>query len=193
MGTKTLILVRHGQYIQASSSEKERLTKLGRLQAKYAGKRLAERPKIHRIIHSTMPRACETAAIIKKELKYRGSFLQESNLQECVPGYPLKWRKKKGYTDNKKLKKAKQQADAAFKKYFKSSRQDSLDVLVCHGNIIRYLICKTLGIDTDKWCLMDIKQCSISIVEIRSRGDRRKVVMSHNDVGHIPYSQRTFL
>ena len=193
MGTKTIILVRHGQYIPAASNQREQLTALGRRQAQYAGKRLSERPRIDRIVHSTMPRANETAQIIRKELRYRGPFISDKILEECVPGYPVKLRKKNGYTDIQKLIRAKKQADLAFKKYFKSSRQDSVEVLVCHGNMIRYLICKTLGIETDRWCLMDIKQCAISIVEIRSKGDRRKVVISHNDIGHIPFSKRTFM
>lgn len=62
-----------------------------------------------------------------------------------------------------------------------------------HGNIIRYLICKTLGVDTLAWRSMDIQQCGICVVEIRSKGTNRKMVLSHNDVGHIPKNQRTFI
>jgi len=115
------------------------------------------------------------------------------SLQECVPGFPKHLRKKFGFTDSAKLKSHKARAELAFEKYFKASRKNSVIVLICHGNIIRYLICRTLGIDTLKWRQMDIQQCAISIVEVRAKGPDRLVLLSHNDVGHIPKGKRTFL
>lgn len=192
MAKKTIILVRHGQYHRAGDKELEQLTKLGRKQAKYTAKRLRE-VKINRIVHSTMPRAIETATIIKKELGYRKTFESCKNLCECVPGFPKNLRKKYGYTDEKALTSHKAQADRAFKKYFRSPKKNSVEVLVCHGNIIRYLICRTLEIDTLNWRKLDIQQCGISIIELRSSGSNRKALVSHNDVGHIPKKERTFL
>lgn len=192
MAKKTIILVRHGQYHQATDNELERLTKLGRKQAKYASKRLKDE-KIDRIVHSTMPRAIETASIIKKELGYKRKLESCDSLCECVPGFPKELRKEFGFTDEKKLKLHKAQADRAFKKYFQSPKKNSVEVLVCHGNIIRYLICRLLEIDTLTWRKLDIQQCGISIIEVRSSGPNPKVVLSHNDVGHIPKNERTFV
>lgn len=191
MAKKVIILVRHGQYHSASSKGLEKLTVLGKRQAKLAAKRLKEN-KRNRIIHSTMPRAVETAAIIKKELRYRGTFQSCDLLRECVPGFPKALRKKYGHTDAKKLANHKKQAEGAFRKHFKSPRRNSVEVLVCHGNVIRYLICRSLKIDTINWRLMDIQQCGISIVEVRSK-DPKRVLISHNDVGHIPKRDRTFI
>lgn len=192
MANKTIILVRHGQYVSATESESEKLTTLGRKQAAYAAKRLKEY-KIDRIVHSSMPRAVETATLIKSNLKYRKSMDSCDFLRECVPGFPKHLRKKAGYTDVKKLKAGEKQLEAAFKKYFKSSHKDSVEVLVCHGNVIRYLVCKVLGLDTLAWRTMDIKQCAITVVQIRSKGTNRRVLLSHNEVGHIPKQHRTFL
>jgi serine/threonine-protein phosphatase PGAM5 len=192
MGKKTIILVRHGQYLPAGEGKPERLTALGRWQAKRAGRRLREY-KISRIVHSSMPRACETAAIIKEELKFRGSFQSCEKLRECIPGFPVSMRKKDGPTATKNLKKQIAQAEAAFKKYFKPSRKDSVEVLVCHGNIIRYLVCRVLGVPTLNWVKMDIQQCSISIVILRAKRAHRQMLLGFNDVGHIPKSKRTHL
>jgi serine/threonine-protein phosphatase PGAM5 len=192
MATKVLILVRHGQYHPAKDKEPERLTTLGRRQAKLAGKRLREE-KIDRIVHSTMPRAMETATLIKGELKYRRKMESTPLLRECVPGFPKALRAKAKYTDTKKLTASKLQLEKAYKKYFKLGRKDSVEVLVCHGNVIRFLICKALGIDTDSWRKLDILQGSISVVKLRSKGTLRVQVVSHNDVGHIPKPHRTFL
>lgn len=189
---KTLILVRHGQYHSKSEKTLEKLTTLGRKQAKLAGKRLREH-KIDRIVHSTMPRAKETAEIIKKTLGYRKKMESCDSLRECVPGFPKNLRKKYGHTDEQKLKSHKAQADRAFKKYFTVPRKDSVEVLVCHGNIIRYLVCKVMELEGHQWMNMDIQQCGMSVVVLRSKGDHRKIVISHNDVGHIPKHQRTFI
>ena len=192
MATRTIILVRHGQYHPAKDGELERLTTLGRKQAALVGKRLREN-KIDRIVHSTMPRAVETAAIIKKQLAYGDEFASCDTLRECTPGWPEHLRKKFGYTDVKKLNSAQAQLDKAFKKYFKRPRKDSVEVLVCHGNVIRYLVCKSLGIETLKWREMDILQGAISVIKISSKGTNRSILLSHNDVGHIPKTLRTFL
>ena len=192
MAKKTIILVRHGQYHPALEKELERLTTLGRKQAKYAGKRLKE-IKIDRIVHSTMPRAVETAAIIKKELGFRGVVDSCDTLRECVPGFPEKLRKKFGHTDVEKLAKSEAQLEKAYKKYFKKPKKDTVEVVVCHGNVIRYLVCKVLGIDTLTWMKLDILQCGMSVVVLRSKGAHHAILLSHNDVGHIPIKQRTFL
>ncbi len=114
-------------------------------------------------------------------------------LRECVPSFPKNLRKKYQFTDAKKLKQHQAQANKAFAKYFKNSNKDCVDILICHGNIIRYLICKALEIDTLKWRQMEIQQCGISIVQIKSKGHHRKQLVSHNDIGHIPKSKRTFI
>ena len=193
MFTKTIILVRHGQYIAKDEIEIERLTELGRQQAWLAGERLKENAHIDRIIYSTMPRAIETAQIIKEQLGFLGSFESTDDIRECVPGFPKKLRKKFGFTDEMGLKKGETHAEKAFKKYFRFPKKNSLEVLVCHGNLIRYLVCRILEIDSLIWRNMDIQQGAISVIELRSVGSQKKVLISHNDVGHIPKEKRTFL
>lgn len=186
MAIKTIILLRHGQY---ESKPVQRLTALGRQQAVLAGKRLAQY-SITKIYSSNMPRAQETARIVNRRLK---KSLEESELLcECVPGFPMKERKKHGFTDAKKLARAKKQADQAFKKFFQFSKTSQTELLVCHGNIIRYLICKSLGIETDTWTKFDIKQCGLCIVELDSK-TKKMMVITHGDVGHIPLKLQSFM
>lgn len=66
--TRTLILIRHGQYEhQQNDSDKRILTKLGREQAQLTGERLRELGEKYTIMYySSMPRATETAEIISK-------------------------------------------------------------------------------------------------------------------------------
>lgn len=74
--TRTLILIRHGQYEYCKDDpEKRILTDLGREQARLTGERLRELGQKYDIIHySTMPRATETANVISK----------------CLPDIPTK-------------------------------------------------------------------------------------------------------
>lgn len=67
-----IILVRHGEYLDVGDTdETHRLTKRGRLQAEYTGKRLKEMGiNWDKIIVSTMTRAQETAEIIFKEIDF---------------------------------------------------------------------------------------------------------------------------
>lgn len=191
MVKKTIILVRHGQYHSASARNHEKLTVLGRRQAKLVAQRLKE-VKINTITYSTMPRAIETATLIKKELKFSGQFKSCELVRECIPGFPKKLRKKYGYTDEKKLIQHEKQAARAYRKHFKIPTKSSVEVIVCHGNVIRYLVCRSLGIDTLSWRLMDIQQCAISMIEVRLK-DPQRVLISHNEIGHIPKKDRTFL
>lgn len=188
MAIKTVLLLRHGQY---KKEPVEQLTPLGRKQAALAGKRL-KAFKISKMHFSTMPRARETAEIVKKHMEYEKRALGTDILHECVPGFPKKKRKKSGHTDLKKLAKDKRQADRAFKQIFTFSKRNSTELVVCHGNIIRYFICKALGINTELWLSMDIKQCGISSIQLNSK-TREMKVMAHNDLGHIPLHKQTFM
>lgn len=68
--TRHLILIRHGQYeVDGVTDEQRVLTKLGRTQAQYTGKRLKELNLPYTtLIKSTMARAQETANIIAENL-----------------------------------------------------------------------------------------------------------------------------
>ena len=68
--TRTLILIRHGQYEHGQDDPDKRiLTALGREQAMMTGERLREMGEKYTTLHySTMPRATETANIICKSL-----------------------------------------------------------------------------------------------------------------------------
>lgn len=68
--SRTLILIRHGHYVwDPDDPEKRILTELGRKQAAITGQRLKELGHDYTMLHySTMPRATETADIIRESL-----------------------------------------------------------------------------------------------------------------------------
>ena len=80
---------------------------------------------------------------------------------------------------------------AAFDKYFVPSRDstDRHDVLVCHGNVIRYFVTRSLRVDTLSWLQMSIGNCSLTIIRVRADGSTQLV--AYSDVGHLPANLQT--
>lgn len=144
MAIKTIYLLRHGQY---QKNPDEFLTTLGRKQAALAGKRLKE-ISFHKIHHSTLPRAQEIAQIVLTAMGLKKKMYGSDHLHECVPGFPKKLRKKHGFIAEKKLNAHKRQANKAYRDLFTFSKSNRTELVVCHGNIIRYFICKALGVNT---------------------------------------------
>ena len=177
---RTLLLVRHGEY------SSEGLTRVGKMQAAHAARRLRRVPAT--AIHcSTMKRAEQTARIIAKE--HRGLPLRRANvLRECIPSLPPALRKGSGVSAEA-IRRGKDQADRAYRRYFRRSPgRDVCDVLVCHGNLIRYLVCRALGLGKYAWCSLGSAHCGITVIRIMASGEL--VLVSYNDTGHLPEKLR---
>ncbi len=185
---RTLYLIRHGEYHledPRSAFIGRGLVPLGIAQARLVAARLKTYPvKFDSLYTSTMTRAIETAVVINQGfpyLKLRKSYL----LSECTP--PA-WRIKK--LNMKKAKKCKRRLDRAFEKFFIPAESGSKnDIIVCHGNVIRYFVTRVLGVDTHSWLGMSIYNCSLTIVRIYP--DRHMKLVSYNDIGHVPPNMQT--
>jgi broad specificity phosphatase PhoE len=190
MGTRVLYLVRHGQFFTEEGSAKYgSLTPLGRRQAKRLGKRLAsiEFAVLH---HSDMPRARETAEIIASELGSELPIRSSRLLREGIPTAPVPWIPNHTRADARKVR---ARMDAAFARHFKRPRSgERHELLVAHGNLIRYFVRRALGDPIAKWLRMNITQCGLTVIVVGPRRGR-VVLMSFNDVGHLPPKMRTFL
>lgn len=190
MGTRVLYLVRHGQYFTEEDSPKYgRLTPLGRRQAKRLGKRLAliEFDVLH---HSDMPRAVETAEIIANALPPGVAVRSSRLLREGIPSAPVRWLPDHTRAD---ARQARARMDAAFARYFKRCRSgERHELLVAHGNIIRYLVRRAMCDPVEKWSEMNITQCGLTVLAMGPKSSRA-MLMSFNDVGHLPPNMRTFL
>ena len=83
-----------------------------------------------------------------------------------------------------------QRAEVAFRKYFKvAKRVDKHDLIVCHGNIIRFFLTLILKAEQGSWVRMDICNCGVTQVIVQAEGDM--AIMCHNDWAHIPKELRT--
>jgi serine/threonine-protein phosphatase PGAM5 len=191
-GIRTLILVRHGAYDEADERDPDvgrALTEEGREQARLVGERLATFPvRVDAIHASTMTRARETAAIIGEAVRLapRPSRL----IRECTP--PTEREDIMARETPADLAACRDTLELAWTRYFRPSpARDSVEVLVCHGNVIRYLAGKALGLDPLRWLRMSLGHCSITTVRVRPDG--RFQVIEVGDVGHLPPRLQTRL
>jgi serine/threonine-protein phosphatase PGAM5 len=67
---------------------------------------------------------------------------------------------------------------------------DRHDILVCHGNVIRWFVSHALNGDPRRWPWMEIANGSLTILSVRPDGTARLVCFS--DVGHLPLPKQTW-
>jgi serine/threonine-protein phosphatase PGAM5 len=191
-GTHTLYLVRHGAYNEDDPRDPDvgkALIPLGREQAERVGRRLAHLGVKFDALHaSTMTRARQTAEIVARSLKGMAPT-PAPLLRECTPPS----RRADVMADLKpgEADECRDQLEHAFARYFRPSPEaDRHDILVCHGNVIRYLVCKVLEVDPTAWLGMTIANCSLTVVRVNADGSMRLV--SYDDVGHLPLDLQTY-
>ncbi len=194
MPTRHLYLIRHGQYNQVYEPDElgGSLTQLGRDQASYVAEAL-------RTIHaqglyvSPLRRAQETAQFIANRISLNPHIVPE--LREVVPVIPPEdkaiFKARLPDYDDARLSGDRRQADSAFDRFFVPASEDEDHlVLVCHGNLIRYLVCRAIDIPVVRWTRLETNHCGITRCAIDDDGRIRLVSM--NDVGHLPLDLRWF-
>jgi serine/threonine-protein phosphatase PGAM5 len=191
-GVHYLYLVRHGIYDRDTTATDDRtsngLNALGHEQAKLVGARLAGLPiKMTHLVSSEFLRAAQTADDMAPFVKLTPT--RDASLNECTPS-----------SSNAALMAGEKPGDVAacdsaravaWSRWFvPTPDRDTYDVLVCHGNVIRWTLMRTVGADTKSWLNSDVGNCSLTIVAVRPDGSLRLVMYS--DVGHIPWEKQTW-
>ena len=179
MGVRRLLLIRHGQYDERDEGTKD-LTSLGKKQAKLICRALGD-DRVDAVYSSTMLRARTTAALVAETRKL--SVSSTPILCECIPT------KVGFFIEPAVIREGKKQADRAFARFFKRSRHNRTELIVCHGNIIRYFVTRAMGMKLHAWRSMAIYHASIT--DIRIHSDGRAILFSYNDVAHLPARLRT--
>ena len=192
---RRLLLVRHGHYdrIDNLGDEVWGLSPLGRRQAARTGRRLARLVhqfpgKFEGLYSSPWPRAVQTAEIAAHELGL-GRVRVKSYLHEAValvpagpdgrplhPSLPL--------TSAEDRRGVEAQVRRIVARFFRGVDRPETYVLVCHGNLIRYLLAEVLGLDYSSW--MRVAICHASISELRAFPGQARALISFNETGHMP-------
>jgi serine/threonine-protein phosphatase PGAM5 len=192
-GVRTLYLVRHGYYDHKDDADPDvgkALVPLGVAQARLVAARLRSLPiEFTALFSSTMTRARQTAFVIQEsfpELEVQ----QTRILRECTP---TTWREDiMAEVTSEEARVCEEQLELAFSEFFTPSPQrDRHDLLVCHGNVIRYLVTRALNVEPKAWLGMSIGNCSLTVVRIRADGAIK--LLQYSDVGHLPITLQTGL
>ncbi|HEX7706145.1 MAG TPA: histidine phosphatase family protein [Thermoanaerobaculia bacterium] len=182
---RTILLIRHGAYVAdpANPSPGPGLSPLGVAQARLAAARIAGLTGTpDALFTSPMTRAHETAKVIAADLP--GVPLEiVPDLAECTPATRRK--EVTARETPEKMAECAARLDGLFNARFIPSRgTPRREILVCHGNVIRYLTTRALGVDTEAWLEMSVGHASVT--EIIVEPDGRFKVISLGDTGHIP-------
>ena len=188
---RTIVLVRHGYYLPDAHADKKlgpHLAPIGVAQARLVAARLAGLPtRFDALYVSPVQRARDTAAIIAGDFPGR-HFEVVDDLAECTP--PT-WRTKVIAQEKPAdLAACKAQLDRLFARYFKpASGHERTELMVCHGNVIRNMVVRALGVDPKAW--LELSVGNASITRIRVEADGKIKVISLSDLGHSPPNLRT--
>lgn len=204
MAIRNLYLVRHGQHQRNEDDPSaEHLTPVGVEQAQWTAQRLAALP-IKAIHHSSMLRAVETAQIVACALP-SVSLHSTSLLRECLPCLPPNaplgasgwewgpWGELRSLPEIpvEWLTEGSAQAEEAFSRFFcPICDEDEHVILISHGLLIRYLVCRVLRVPPETWVHVGTANCGITRVRINADG--AMLLVSLNDVGHLPERLQTY-
>jgi len=181
--THTLYLIRHGAYVADPKADPQLgpgLTTLGIAQARLiAGRLNGAGVKFDSMTSSPMQRARDTAAVMHETLA-SVPLAQSPLLRECMP--PVFEAVEAEAAERAACAK---QLDQAFTEFFTTAtKADRNDILVAHGNVIRYLVMKSLKVDTRGWLGMTVAHASLTVIQVRADGSIK--VLAVGDSGHIP-------
>ncbi|MGE5140251.1 MAG: histidine phosphatase family protein [Rudaea sp.] len=195
MATRIVYLVRHGQQAtpQIYNGLGNHLSDLGRRQAELTADLLAS-VLISQIYHSTMRRAAETAHAIARRHP-RVPVHASRLLWEGVPYLPTLLAPYFEDVTEEVISRDRVRLDRAFDRFFRPASKETVDLLVCHGNMIRYLVCRAIHAPPDALAHMEINNCGVTqiVVEPEFVPERRTVLYGLNAIGHIPPDLRSFI
>lgn len=178
MSQRRLIFVRHGQYDELETGD---LTTLGREQAKLTSAALAG-VRATTIYTSTLPRARQTAAILASRFPGVPVVALRALCEGIPTPIPI-------FVPPAHIRADKERLDEAFRRLFKPTRTSRTDIVVCHGNVIRYFVCRALRIPARTWVRFESVHCGITEFVVHAGGGTR--LCSYNDTGHLPRRMRT--
>ncbi|MBX7081489.1 MAG: histidine phosphatase family protein [Nannocystaceae bacterium] len=193
---RRVILIRHGHYERTGGLGDTAwgLSPLGRRQAVRVGKRVAQlvtssTARFEGLYASPWPRAAQTAEIAARELEL-ASVKIKPYLHEVIPvvdparvdfgTLPLGLET----TPPHERQAAHEQVEKVRDRFFRPPRRAALVLLFTHGNLIRYLVSRTLRLPYEAWAMMDIAHCGIT--ELRVYGSGFEALVSFNETGHLP-------
>ena len=192
MPTRYLYLVRHAQRAPEQPGDdalESGITSVGVEQARMTAERFDRLP-VSRIYCSPLRRAVQTADILAAKHP-SAARVSVSGLTEAAPVLPRDFADAFASVKASEFAAMKRSADAAFRQVFAPAQdEDRHELVVSHGNILRYLLVRALDLPLDSWTRFDLLNCSVSVVVVE-RG--RAWAAGVGDVGHLPPRLQTYV
>ena len=69
-------------------------------------------------------------------------------------------------------------------------KKHEFEIIVCHGNVIRYFFCRALQLPPEAWLRFSTFNCSLTYIMIKPNG--RASCRMLGDIGHLGYGHSTF-
>jgi len=191
--TRTIYLVRHGYYDWDNDDDPDvgkGLVTLGRQQARLIAARLDALPIVFTSFEaSAMTRARQTAALMAPHFPDLDLQIKR-DIRECTMTT-----RRQDIMDElapNEAAECEQQLELAWQRLFvpATGPADEHDVVVCHGNVIRWFVTRALAVDPAAWLGMSVANCSLTTIQVRADGSFK--VLGVGDSGHIPYRMNTF-
>jgi serine/threonine-protein phosphatase PGAM5 len=190
-----LYLVRHGEQQDAEYGLPDGpLSGRGKRQAKLIADRLSGVP-FDGAWHSPLQRAAETAAIMTESMPSLESH-PSALLFDCIPSgstldMPHIFESFFHSVTPEQIDAGEAQMSDAVAEWLTPSREDRHDLLITHNFVIAWFVREVFGAPTWRWMGLNQANCGLTIIRVRSA--KPPVLITHNDLGHLPPELRTGL
>jgi len=188
-----IYLVRHGEQQDAEYGLPDGpLSPRGRRQAEAIAERLSGVP-FTSAWHSPLERASETARIMKGRmpaLDIRPSAL----LFDCYPSgptpdMPRAFESFFGGVTEEEIEAGQAQMADATAEFLSPSTGDRHDLLITHNFVIGWFVREVLDAPNWRWLGLNQANCGLTIIRVRTA--KPPVLVTHNDLSHLPIELRT--
>lgn len=189
-GRRELWLVRHGAYDEADPRDElvgRGLVPIGVAQARLLGARLRALPfAFDAVLASPLTRARETAAVLASDLRLPVEPL--ADLAECTP--PTRRLDVMEGEKPEDLAACRAQLERLAAVLLRPAPAgERRELVVCHGNVIRWLVTRALEVDPEAWLVLSVGHASLTRIVVEEGGRVRVVAVG--DTGHLPFNLQT--
>jgi serine/threonine-protein phosphatase PGAM5 len=193
--SRYLYLVRHGEQLDAEHGLPDGpLSPRGVRQAQAIAERLSGVP-FTAAWHSPLERGVETARIMTERMPALVS--QPTNLLfDCYPSGPTADMPRAfdsffGGVTAAEIEAGEAQMQDAVAEFLAPAAGDHHELLITHNFVIGYLVREVFGAARWRWLGLNQAHCGLTIIRVRSA--KPPVLVTHNDLAHLPVELRTGL
>lgn len=193
--SRYVYFVRHGEQVDQEFGLPEGpLSERGLEQAKRVAKRLST-VAFDATYTSPLQRAVETAAVVTTALSLPDAE-PSALLMDCIPSgqspdMPHAFEPFYGGITDEEIAAGEAQMADATAEWLAPSREDRHELLITHNFVIAWFVREVFGAPAWRWMGLNQANCGLTIIRVRSA--KPPVLITHNDLGHLPPELQTGL